>query len=424
MDNKSNYPGYQMRTVKISDKRTKIVISVYDIIWFFVLIWYFESPYLARFEIINLLYIGMKLLSVAYILCHFRKFEIHSMVIIVILSELALWYSTYRMGASVISVTTQAVSIVVFIITMDIMLKENAHRCIRVLYVIMELLIYMNVVTALVFPNGLYNPLIVEGTKKYYFLGQQNAMGIYSVIGIALGEIRLQIYHDRTFKRIRLLILELISLFYIFKVWSAISMIGVMGMIAMNLYNKMSKKGWRFPFAWSIAVNVVIFIMFVVLQNIQMFALLFQKVLKRGMTLSGRTIIWLKALGAFLQEPFWGMGYGQGTGVFGFATAHNRYMNILFTSGLVGMVLFIIILFLIWRKLKDTSKNITRLLVIYFTILLLIMQGETLDGIPFYIMFMVCCKVQYLGVEYQVKKQAVHVKCHVKLLLHRKGKMG
>ena len=143
-------------------------------------------------------------------------------------------------------------------------------------------------------------------------------------------------------------------------------------------------------------LNVLIFILVVLMQNLYFFSSFLQTVLRREVTLSGRTRLWSRAFSVFLQEPVWGVGQGQGNEIFGFATTHNRYMNTLFTGGIVGIVLFAILLILICKKLNNTKENVTRILISYFTVLLIIIQGETFDDILFYLMFVVACNIQCL----------------------------
>lgn len=248
-------------------------------------------------------------------------------------------------------------------------------------------MIYINVLSMILYPSGLYTIDGIVGTKKYYFLGQQNSMGLYSMIAIVLGELRLKIDRDKKYRLGSLWFLEAVSIFYILKVWSVISLVSVGGVIAITTYNRMSKKGWHIPLTWSLILNGIIFSLFVVGQNLMIFADFFEKYLHREITLSGRTNIWATAIRIFIQEPIWGVGLGKGNDLFGFATTHNRYLNTLFTSGLVGFVLFVMLLIWLCAKLKDSKESIAKIFIAYFTILLVTIQGETFDNILFYLMF-------------------------------------
>lgn len=382
--------------MKIYVTKKKISISTRDIYWFLILSCYFESPYLSRFPVMDTVYAIMKILSLGFIMLHLKKINFNSIMAIVILIESALWISTLRAGSSMGSVTTQLISVTAFVIIIDIMLKEDAVRCIRLLYIIMALLIYINVISMLLFPDGLYTATGVVGTKKYYFLGHQNSLGLYATIAIALGEFLLQIEEGEKFKLKNLIILEVISLFYIIHVWSVVSFLSVAGIMAITFFNRLSKKGWRIPLVWSLLLNVMIFILFVIMQNLQIFSSFFQRFLNRDITLSGRTTVWTRAFKSFLQNPIWGVGQGKGYEMFGYATTHNRYLNTMFTGGLVGITLFAILLILICRRLRYSKETMIKILTAYFTVLFVIIQGETFDDILFFLMFIVVGNVQCL----------------------------
>lgn len=390
-------------------KKEKLKISTKDILYFLVLIFYFESPYLERFSILNTLYAVGKLISVGFILLHIRRFQFNSIMAVIVLEEITLWISTLLAGSSMMAVSIQVISVTAFVVVIDIMLKEDTKRCIRILYTIVSLLIFVNVLTMLFFPDGLYTATGIVGTKKYYFLGHQNSLGLYAMIAIALGEFRLEIEEEDEFKLSKLIFLEIVSLFYILRVWSVISLLSVAGIIAITFFNRLSKKGWHFPLAWSLIFNVVIFIVFVVIQNFQMLAPFLEGVLNREVTLSGRTTVWTMALKYFFKSPIWGVGQGKGYEIFGFATTHNRYMNTLFTGGLIGIFPFVILLIIICRRLKNSTESMAKILIAYFTILLFIIQGETFDDILFYMMFMFAGNVQYLVKAKKIYRKNPHI---------------
>lgn len=380
----------------LSQKTKMGRIAVKDLMWFITLFFFFNSPFLAQYSFIDFLYTFFKLLGLAYIVTHLSKVKFGTLTTLICLSEFALLYSTFRFGTLSISSVTETIVIIFFVLILDTMMKENSKRCVRIVYDLFEFLIYINFLSAMIFPNGLYNPLVYEGSKKYYFLGHQNAMMIYSLIGITLGEIRLET-ETSAFSRSRLWAIEAVSLLYAFRVWSATSILGTLAIICLNLYNKISMKGWRISLVWCMVASGFLFFVIAISQNLQFFSSFLSRVLHRESTLSGRTAIWRIALSAFLQEPIWGVGKGQGVALFGFQTAHNRYMNTLYTGGMVGMILLIAILWQVHKKTKKTSEPVNRLLILYFTVLMIIMQVETYQGIPFYTMLIVVNNAQMIA---------------------------
>lgn len=367
------------------------VCSKKEICWFFVLLCFFESPYLERFSYINLLFNGMKILSVLYVISCFRHIKIDGMFTLIMTSEIASWFSTLIMRSPMITMTFEVFSVALFCLTVNLMVREDAKTCIRVLCIIFELLVYINFFSMLFFPNGLYIPsnYLTVGTRKYYFLGHQNAMAIYSVVAITLQNLRIQMEiteKQRTKGKRRRIALAFVSIYYSIRVWSVISILSTIGILSFLAFEELSNHGFRISLIWSIIANIFLFFSIAVLQNFNIFSKIIMGIFNREATLSGRTRIWSLAFNAFLQSPLWGVGKGQGIALFGLPTAHNRYMNTLFTSGIIGMFFLLMILFCLHKKLQNTDEKIVRIFLIFFTILLLAMQGETYEGYPFYMM--------------------------------------
>ncbi|NOH01014.1 MAG: O-antigen ligase family protein [Chloroflexi bacterium] len=106
----------------------------------------------------------------------------------------------------------------------------------------------------------------------------------------------------------------------------------------------------------------------------------------RSPTLSGRTELWEILLGWFQQRPIFGFGYGAfwslyPDGISNSSTpqmirhAHNGYLEIALGLGIVGLVIFLVALFLAWKRaftLLSQRRQIVFILpilaLIYFTL--------------------------------------------------------
>ena len=379
--------------------QTIIEVSKKRLIWFAVLFWYFEMEYLSTISIINRTYTALKLLGIIFLLLNIKRISLNKMFLAISAIEISVWFSTFRMGTPISSTTMAVFRVLVFCVIIDTMMKKDARACIDVLYSIMELLIVLNVLSMLLFPNGLYDPdnLGPTAIKKYYLLGHQNSMGIYALVGITLGGLRC-IYDKSIMFKWRFIILVALSFFYDIKVWSVISIIGLGGVTALILFDFLTNKGIKLHLVAGIVFNTILFVLIVIEQNVAFLSQLISNVFHRDITFSGRTVIWQKAILSFLREPIWGVGNGQGKLIFGVVTAHNRYLNTLFTSGTVGFVLLIVVFLLLSFKLKDLRKQPVRILTYYFIVLLTVMQGESYVGMPFYVLIVVAYRLEEIVV--------------------------
>jgi O-antigen ligase len=106
------------------------------------------------------------------------------------------------------------------------------------------------------------------------------------------------------------------------------------------------------------AITILVFLLFVgggaFLPVLQRAALLGRESSSAG-TLSGRILVWQECLGYVANRPFQGYGYGgfwtpihiseiSATQGWGVAEAHSAYLDLLLTVGLIGLVIFILML--------------------------------------------------------------------------------
>lgn len=91
----------------------------------------------------------------------------------------------------------------------------------------------------------------------------------------------------------------------------------------------------------------------------QRFAWIIEGLLDRNLTLTGRTVIWKNVLDN--MKGHWIFGNGIGSGVIFNANSttyeHNQMLNILFSGGIIALVIFIKILFMTFDQISDYKKN-------------------------------------------------------------------
>lgn len=373
-----------------------------EIIWFAILCGFIKSLFLNSITIFKIGYFAFQALGLLYLCVFLPRCKPGRVAVCIIAHEALVLFSTCLAGSFSLSSALGLFATVVFVLILDNMLKRDARRCIVVLYTIFELLVYLNFLAVLFFPNGLYNADVVVAGRYYYFTGHRNSIGIYFIIALTLGVIYEGVLghadkHYYSLKKrhfsnveLRLLFLTMIGIISVLKVWSALALLGCIVFIILMLWErKYGERRFVAPF-WAILINLVIYVVFVVAQRFDLLAWLIEGVLHRDLTLSGRTGIWSKAMEACAQNPIWGMGENVGKDVFGFTTAHNRYLNTLFTGGIVLLVEFIVTTWLVCAKAgKHKKSHIGRICGIYFGVVLSMAQLETYNGNYFWVMYII-----------------------------------
>ena len=121
-----------------------------------------------------------------------------------------------------------------------------------------------------------------------------------------------------------------------------VAIIGVV--IIMTLIGVMPK---AFNIATYLVINAFYFFGIIIMRVQEYFAFIIVDMLGRDLTFTGRIDIWDKALKAFLGSPVFGMGEitsSESKALIGATHAHNYYLDLLYKSGIFGLVIFIAIL--------------------------------------------------------------------------------
>ena len=115
-------------------------------------------------------------------------------------------------------------------------------------------------------------------------------------------------------------------------------------------------------------------------QNWTVAKYIIEDLLHKDMTLTGREYIFTQCIPIFLEHPLLGYGYESSvvndrlSSVFiGFNSAHNAFLQILIDNGLVGMILFVIIIYMAFRSAYE--KRCGEMIIVYFGMIALIMGG-------------------------------------------------
>lgn len=230
-----------------------------------------------------------------------------------------------------------AVISVVFII--DCYAHSNPKALIRALMLNFEWVIYVNLLTLLLVPNGLYK----FRNHPCFFLGLKNSFFIYMLP--ALGVSFIYIYYFNC--KVRPLILISAILLSIFIGWSGTSVVGMISFIFIYIVLHLSYFGSKVKLLhiWvlSIVANILIAIVRIMdsFPPLQKFITLF---LRKSTSLSGRTVVWDEVLKLFKESPIIGHGYGTKVdyGSTFVGHAHNAYYQYLLIGGIIGLVLFIL----------------------------------------------------------------------------------
>jgi len=372
-------------------------ISLTSVKWFFLIIWFFEPAYFSdQLQSLHRLYTYMRILSSVIIsfelfILVFQNLEYKpSLFVYYIISSGILlifssWLNSEAEGIFVIFYTVFLS--VPFLIYLDYSFYICTKDIISVLLLIFEILIYGNLLTMLLFPNGLYNQGVTYNTdRRYYLLGHQNQVIIYILIGLMLSFLHTDICMEKRIS-VRTIVLIIASYYMEFSFMSATGITGLLIFSAIVLLSEL--KHIYIDLKWAILLSVILFLIFIIYNTQSMFSNILVNVFHRDITASSRTIVWGKALLLIRQKPILGYGIENtelSTLRFGFITPHNRILYLLYRGGVILLLFFGGLVFSCGRRLRAWKDQIaSRYIGACLFALLIQMQFESYAGILIYI---------------------------------------
>jgi O-antigen ligase len=243
-----------------------------------------------------------------------------------------------------------------FCLLFEIYRTQGLEIPIKMLMRLFYLYLIINVITILMYPLGMYiNEL---GWNLNYFLGYYN-LHIFYYIPFMLFFLICS-YH----KRGRLTWSALLIIFFVFAaiylVGSATSLVVITAFILLCLFMlKITKINLnRTTIVLGVCMFALISYSIIELKLQEAFKDLIEDVLKRDISFTGRTIIWMTALQYFSESPVIGNGAVEYTAL-GFSTrqAHNTFLDILVNFGVVGLAAFIILFIMACYRLSKHRKH-------------------------------------------------------------------
>lgn len=324
-----------------------------------------------------------------YLIDHkFSKFDIALIIYFVF----GLFSSILGSSASILLFLEINIKIIGYTFYLEKSILLHSKKIIITLENIFLLLIFINFITILLFPNGLY---VTERYSTNWFFQYDNTHIFMYMPAIAISFLSSSINDKKiSIKNVILLLLIVFSVFYC---KSSNSIIGLSIFIIYLLFNRFFDKIKLLNSKTYFIIFILIFV-FIVLFRIQyIFEWLIVGIFNKKLTFTGRTYIWDKCIKLITKAPLLGYGFEDSSifslklGSIYFTHAHNTLLNVMYRGGLFLLVSFLSILVLTSQQLYIYKKySITRLCSIIFFSCLVMMNFEAReDKIGLYILLII-----------------------------------
>lgn len=287
--------------------------------------------------------------------------------------------------------------IAAIIILFKIYLEEDAQSLLIVITHILETLIVVNLITVLLYPDGLYTTLGSTGREANWFLGYKNPMVRLMIPACVFSHAYSLLYNSKYTKWAWWM--TIISFVTVVLVDSST---GILGIFTFSLISFMCNKKIGLSLIKKINLKKILFIIFLInflileLRKQNFFVFIIETLLHRSAdNLTGRTTIWDISVGIISENPWFGYGAASDSVMHSYIYAshpHNYILYLLIQGGIVALVLFVAMVIVSDKALAGVTsieyKGIVLAGIISFWIMGI---AESLTGAYFmYPLFILC----------------------------------
>ncbi|MDR5629983.1 O-Antigen ligase [Bifidobacterium longum] len=285
--------------------------------------------------------------------------------------------------------------------------RNDVYTLVRVLILHCEICVYVNLLSVLVAPNGLYSRSVSGyAVSQEWFLGVDNyfVQWLFPALVVAWAYIAL----TRSKTRGYVLTAAVVVTEFIHG-----SATGIVGIVLFSLLMIIPKVKLVFTPIRSVVISVIVWLLIVVFRADSIFAPLVST-LGKDMTFTGRLNIWDNALRVITANPI--LGYGvltndamvgylgsSSSGVWVGAThCHDQILQVAFQGGLVALALLLVIIALIIKKSLEYWPKKVAQIAVYAVSAYLIMC--TTEVFTFPVMFLIFPLSYYVLSDQTVKE--------------------
>lgn len=328
------------------------------LMYFIILFPFFKPEYLVRIPIISILFNDWKIISlIIVILLILKRGRLTKQFLLLLLFCFWLTFITIIKMGDFKTVFTFSISI----ISLSYIVEEgirNIKSFIKSLILCFEIVIYINLISIILFPQGLYTTgsTLIGTALSNWFLGYDNTHIAYYLPAYIVSYIYMNLF-KKSFRGKALIIAILLSSIIC---WSATTMVGIFMMILFSALPCIKRNTKIFNLKNYLLLTIFLFLFIVIFRMQNKFEFLIVDILKKDLTFTNRTILWEITLTYIVKHLLFGYGwqsasirhlmYNSKTIIF----AHNQILEYLYLGGIVCIIIYLSL----WLyAIKSTKKN-------------------------------------------------------------------
>lgn len=364
----------------------KVKVSLDRIAIFLVYLVYIHPAYFDQIpfldSVLTVLKVGLFLIFIFLALINKR---VSRLTILMFVVSVIPAFVTFLQGGNYYKAIAFICNITGSILWTEFIGKKRPAAVVDTLAVLLELLIYANLLTIFLVPGGLYHFVQSTGwqSDKVWLFGLRNGHTMYLVLGVFFSSLRYYYSGRRMRDMLRLIAVHICAIVTVYMLESGGGYI-VFALYYILLLICLIFKKLRIDFSIAILFNVVLFFLLTTLSVSMGFANLLA-LIGKDVTMSGRLRIWQEMWAHILEKPLFGYGYMRDEDLYwlmkiaaGSVSGHNLMIDIFFMGGAATYAIFVASFFEIRRRLngiKDKPMLYNYATLAVFSILLT-MQSE------------------------------------------------
>ena len=345
-------------------KRSKH-LWIQAVFWIMFIIPYFKPAsfdYISSFAPLDGLFNAWKLAVYAIIIVQYffkGKVKVSKILIAIGIYEAILCFSTFANDGDLYTFSLSCMDIISFCMMIEMCVRRNAIWFIKQMLNVLTVLYIINLATLILFPAGYYVSIGIRSVNKLgnWFMGLDNTQISY-ILPLVCFWTLYATYKEYTLFR-KVLFIILFSLF-MYITWVASSVFALFVFTMLIIYEEIKSNQKIFNIKTYYIVHIIFFLAIIVFRVQDIFSYLIDDILQKDITFSGRLIIWDNAMNCIKQHPWFGWGHEHIINNYiriDASHCHNYYLNVLYESGIIGMVAFLAILVIIIKPLMQCKSK-------------------------------------------------------------------
>lgn len=338
-------------------KRTKVNLKF--IFYFIVAIVFVKPRYLEEFNILDDILNSLRFLFSFFIIStYLKRGKISKIFTYFFIFNLILLISTVLNSKDILRAIMYLGINLSIVIMLEEKFKRNNLIAIDALYISYSIMILINFVCLLIYPDGLYT----QAGDRGNFLNIDNLLGHILIITIMLSIINI---HEKKYIKISYITI-VISILTLIITWSVTGIVSIFILVLLFLLKSKFNFINKFLNPKNLLIFVLILFLLIFLNiNNKFLGNIITNILKKDLTFSGRTYIWAQFFDDITDDKInflLGNGIQERNTIYvykfnSYTHLHNQFYNIMYEGGIVSLISILLIISLVTHRLGINNNN-------------------------------------------------------------------